>query len=130
MQYQGKRLGQIFFIVTLVTIIALLSMVIISTNVAKVIAQEPAVDSTPGVPISEETLATFGLSASFIEAVANASFDLEVNKTANVATITSGEFVTYTITITISKMFTVERDIIHPNQMNITTIIPRHSNQT
>jgi uncharacterized repeat protein (TIGR01451 family) len=50
------------------------------------------------VPISEEMLEAFGLSSDSIMAAAG-PFDLEVSKTANVSTITSGGNVTYTITV-------------------------------
>jgi len=97
MQYQEKRLGQIFFIAATALTIALPAMVF-STQTDDVAAQEPAGRPTPVVTINAEMLEVFGLSSNSIVAAAG-PFDLEVNKTANVGTITSGGNVTYTITV-------------------------------
>jgi uncharacterized repeat protein (TIGR01451 family) len=70
-------------------------MVVINSYAEYAAAQEPVVEN---MSISEKSLEAFGLSGNSIEALSN-SFDLRVNKTANVSSVTSGETVTFTISI-------------------------------
>jgi uncharacterized repeat protein (TIGR01451 family) len=97
-----KPLVQIFSILILTTIMLLLLSIIIGTNthLPTAAAQEPPKDNLPPFPVSEETLATFGLSASLIQASSLLTSELEITKKTNALSVTSGSAVTFTISIT------------------------------
>ncbi len=103
MQKKFKRIVQALSILSLVTVAITLSLITLSTFTGSdtATAQEPA--ATPPVVFSAEeaaTLEAFGMSASDLIYAASGPFDLQVEKTTDVVSVTSGSMVTFNIAIT------------------------------